>query len=107
MFHNTKYPKDKKYMGTLCQYKMHGDALPIKMHGDRLPIQNAWGHFANKKCMGTDCQYKIHGDTLPGDSLPIKNIWGHFSNIANKYIYTHKIKTMHGMRTGVHSLLYI
>ena len=39
-------------MGTDCQYKMHGDTLPIK---------NAWGHFAwgqiaNKQYMGTPFQ---------------------------------------------------
>jgi hypothetical protein len=88
-------------------------------------IKNIWGRFANKKCMWTDCQYKMHKDTLP-----IKNAWGQIANtkymgtlcleIANKqymgtlfqyclqiYIYTHKIKTMHGMRTGLHSTLYI
>jgi hypothetical protein len=99
---------NKKCMGTDCQCKMHGDTLPIK---------SAWGHFANTKCMGTDCQDKIYGDTLP-----IKNARGHFAwgQIANKhymgtlfqyclqiYIYIHKIKTMHGMRIGAHSTLYI
>ena len=66
MFHNKKYPKDKKY-------------------GDTLALKNIWGHFANKKYMGqiantkymgTDChQYKINGDRLQikihGDPFPI------------------------------------
>ena len=47
MFHNKKYPKDTKYMGTHCQSKIYGDTLPI---------QNIWGHIANPKYMGTHCQ---------------------------------------------------
>jgi len=39
-------PKDKTFMGTICQYKIHGGTLPIK---------NAWGQIANTKCMGTLC----------------------------------------------------
>ncbi len=110
MFHNKKYPKDTKYMGIHCQYKIYGDTLPI---------QNIWGHIANPKYMGIHCQYKIYGDTLPfqniwghiakkylyGDRLQTNKKWGHFTNITYKNIYTYKIITMHGIRTGVHSTL--
>jgi hypothetical protein len=98
MIHNKKYPKDEKYVGIHCQYKIYGDTLPI---------QNIWGHIANTKHMGTHCQYKTYGDTLPIQNMGThcqKNIWGPFTNIAYK-IFIHKNNTMHGMRTGVHSTL--
>ncbi len=72
--------------------KIYGDNLPIKIYGDNLPTQ-------------------IYGGNVPikiyGDRLPIKITWGPFSNIVYKNLHTQKISTMHGMRTGVHSTLYI
>ncbi len=56
MFHNKKYPKDKK------------------LYGGTLPINKIWGHFATKRYMGTLYQYKY------GDRVPIKNIWGQIAN---------------------------
>ncbi len=47
MIHNEKYPKDKKYMGTHCQYKIYGDTLPMQI---------IRGHIADTKYMGTHCQ---------------------------------------------------
>ena len=80
MFHNKKYPKDKKY-------------------GDTLALKNIWGHFANKKYMGqiantkymeTDChQYKVYGNRLPiqiWGQTANKNIWGQITN--KKYMGT-------------------
>ena len=103
-------PLKNIYGDTLPLKNIYGDTLPIKyINGDTLPIKNTWGQIANTN-IGSDCQKEIHGDRLPikniWGQIANKNTWGPFSNIVYKNIYTQKITTMHGMRTGVHSTLY-
>ena len=81
--------------------KEKGEKIPNSVCEECFTLKNIWGHLANTKYMGTLCQYNY------GDRLPIKNTWGPFSNIVYKNIYTQKITIMHGMRTRVHSTLYI
>jgi hypothetical protein len=95
--HKRENRKGRKKKGE----KKREKKIPNSVCEECFTLKNIWGHLANTKYMGTLCQYNY------GDRLPMKNTWGPFSNIVYINIYTQKITIMHGMRTRVHSTLYI